>query len=273
MNLGEDIASGRAELRHRVLNSLSDSAAEREGERELDQLLSSLKTLPSAPDLSRSILQGVDAKRPFVPEPVRRRVSSTRVAVGVSIVLVLSVVALLQRFAPETVSATGRRVLVGAVASATRQDISTSSHFMSNMRTLGVELLTPERNPQAGESARYLVTLGGIELGDADFYATRSYEPGGDAIGRMPGASGTKPLQLVCPNQRLAPDAPGSGVLAPDVCVQTGTLWMHAYRPVVLFWPTPQRAGQDTCAAVNIDPEKAEIPSLPASFRQNPSER
>lgn len=122
-----------------------------------------LGEMPVCRDLTDSILDGVEAERPFLPRRSRRRVSGLRLAGAFGALATLTGYVLVQRFAPAPPTDT-TEAPVSELVSAGRADVTATAAGISEaFRSLGSGLFDPvaglSRSGPSGGSA--LLTLGG----------------------------------------------------------------------------------------------------------------
>jgi hypothetical protein len=150
--------------------------------------LSDLVELPAAPDMTDSILDRVEAERPFLPMPARRRVSILRMAAAMGVLAAMTAYVLLERIAAQAPPAEPAGVGLG---DASRADVTSTARRLAHTLgsvceggrtpqgplTLGgtaaYEVGRPERISPCGGESRALVVIMPTPRG----YAVVEYSP------------------------------------------------------------------------------------------------
>lgn len=93
----------------------------------------------AAPDLTGSILDAVDAERPFLSAPTRRMVIAGRFALGFTVVCFVAGVALAHRWAPSLFELTARPAPLSSVVENVRSEAQvTLADFQRQVQTVAV---------------------------------------------------------------------------------------------------------------------------------------
>lgn len=228
------------------------------------RIISALREPVESPDLTDSIMTEVGRRRGFLPERLRNMVKAGRLAAAACILVVFLGVALLHRYAPDTVSVVERPAPVSRVLSSGAQDASSGMQQISG----AVGEVRAKFAEPAAELGRLFAAedLPEIECGE-ELRAARVYIVGGltpDGVDSAPvlggdslalyGGSGTDApfmvpsvvyldsasTRFVLPSTALGAGVGGGGGLAglPG--------WVGAWRDnIFLLQPEPEEAPLD----------------------------